>query len=1536
MTEGIYKLDIPKNFRTTEWAENDDISNFYRFFSDRLNINKIKCLEVDFSNCRWIDPFPIMSLLTFFAQNIAPYLENIYFIFPKPQINEPYHNNYLESDQNKVLRFLLKEGFIAIIDLLKIKTSLSTIDIKLINDLGDVLNYFDCHLCDSKLINTESDNIENAINDTMAKMKVNLQKRKLSSLIINRFIYKTRVFFTETLDNVREYAYDKGDNIKYAMIYGRYRYGAKSSINNIQKQRLALLIKYERQSYPHVVFYQDCYYDKDGFLEVFIIDVGKGIAETLGFRTPYNKWPAQKAFYSVITQDRNKPGKTLFGGLKHISKILVNDQILLKDREEWLGCKLPLLKTGTYHEGILPKLTERYHIRGCYWLARISWSNNYEIDLKIWHKIRPENYKYFLAIYKNEYNNSKELFNNYAFIDERFHPFFDNWNLRNKVYSDELSNHKSKTIYFSPEGTQKHLILDHILVTFIKNLSAETNLFIVDINIEEAPTYISAIHMANLPLSDEYKHNVCFLPRIFLITKNLSWCVLNYNNEKNQYILKNESVERSSEGENKDDEFSLIEILKSIITYDSFSIWQEVLSLKKLHTFINSNIIWDISTGKRISGYLDFNQLCTVPKFTKLFEIGVLRFVGIALNINEIQINPIDSLVKNIVNSLNSQIPYKVGYEKPKLRIGSVLVSGYVQNETNSSDNLSTVLHCFLHPDSDKHDVFRLFVWPHREWIKKFYTPADDIYQRLGRTHSIAPYGWKFYKIPRYDKEGTSLYFRSPQRSYFDWQSENVALRIGNYEYDEYSELFKLDIKYVIDAAFEYYTDLAIFLFVNFFIALGGRKKEEIKDPVMSTKCWNIINQTLADKKAMEFYDDVAFVAYPNHYYANLVIDKLSYLLDKDFFDVRDKSIHSDFSHKIVPLNFIRSSNSNSSGLISSLTIDELNQLLDLKKGEKNVILFDDSIVNGRTRKEIKHLLLNYFEGINEVRTLSIIDRFRLPYDIPNSSKHKSYWRLDIPRLGNKKYNPITDAINKAKRESKKFIPTAQEIVKKWENGWRKRNSFQDDPTHGLDAEMITLKKPYKKFGLEYDKFKKEFIQVGNSGGKNDRTNYIKIENSIGASVYAIETYCLTGRDDIAYNFAMMEVEEVPDKAKIHILCSFLLLFGSELRYSIKKLMFDKLIDIVNNQISLNDSDNENALACLTIISQNEDFVEDIFYTARLKHKIFYEDLTTALAISLPNMLVQETKFLKRIFLDNSSNKDWNDRKTLHLELYEQGSAHINIFRTFIEKRDNSCSPKDLIFCLDQFNDICKHLNSHLYKNLASNKDEILEKISSCNQLLKESLKKNNINEKNQQVIDDLMHLNKLLLGIHSNIFYQLSDKNNHITLSTDNFFINNIVNSLDPEFWSKVAKEKHVDTRGNVVPKIFHTNNLTEVIKSLNSLDLPLWIPFERSIYLHIRNIISNVMHGPYEIIESPFKNSIKGEAHLWYDIELDIENFELILIFANPYKSDGKDYVRLSNNSIREEKYYSDKLQCQTEYYTDPTKSNILFCKVTLPILK
>lgn len=1496
------------------------------------------------------------------------------FLFNKPLKDSSDYSLIQVKEINRTLKFLNEEGFFKVLHQLNnVNINLKPLDYHTISELGDVLEYYNCHLCEATLIDTKisKDEISNKIYSIIQKVKVNLQKKKLSSSVIDDLVYKTRQILTETLENVNLHAYNKDDLNKYAMVYIRFRYGKQCAFLNLNQIRmLDSLNMWERKNHTRLLEYS-MFRDKEGFLEIFIVDCGKGIAESTGLRTMANKYPARKAFYNVITNAREAIDKPPIGGLNLLGRMLENNFILSKDREEWLGATLPVSNTNNYYALITPQYPlhegqKWYHIPGCIWLMRISWDDTKQyadLDVKLdttWKYPSESLLPKLLSIYSTE-QESKEI-EKYAFIDERFSAFYNYREQRVKKYKEALDDSKNTLIYFTPKNIQKNHIGGIIINELSHIVKRPVNIIFSDIDEKEKDTYYVALHNNKIFHDPTMVCGLKFLRRIILITRHLSCCVLTYNLQSMKYEYNPGETERLIQGEDIcGEECTLYQILKSLKIHDTLLLWNDVALLKKNYTFINSKVIWnkhEQGEKKYINGYLDFNQLSTIPKFNSLFEIAFLRFRGLFPNLRNAKLKGIDPLVKNLSHDINSKILNLSNTDT--IYIGSIIVTGSMRNEIKEIQKSSPLVHCFVHADSciDASDNYRLFIWPHESWIKnKFFTPQENSYERVGKTHAVAPNGWKFYKVPRYNlNDEKSLYYRTPVDSYVDWQSESIGLRIGNYEYDGYSELLKLDIKSTIDYAFLYYTDLAIFLFSSFFIALGGRKIEEIQDDIMRKKSWNVIKSILKDEKKMHFYNNISLIAYPNHYYTDRIIKKISYLLDKDFLD--GKSEESRFIDRIVQLNFIRPSNSNSSGLISPLTFNEIEQILENDKGIKSyednlsILLFDDAIVNGRTRKEIKHLLLNQFNEklksrvVKQVKTLSLIDRYRLPYDIPNPETNKSYWRLDIPRLGSEKYNPVNEALNKAHWRIQDLVPSAQEIIAQWEKGWRPRNPYEDDPMHGLLAENINLANPYKKFGIRFNEALNKYIQIGAKNEEDflSHKNNIRLTTSIGALVYAIEMYCLTGRDDIAYDFSLLPESQISDKAKIQILCSFLLFFGDELRFSIRKSMVEKLIEFLNreNKREYYYNNNDIGFACITILNQPPELLESVFFYEIKRNKAFNEELVVALAISLPLEISSKHTFLRRIFLDNSNEKEWNDRKNFHYEIYENGNAHINIIESFLENRSNHASAKDLLFCMEKMYNICENFPPYFF-DIQDNKEdfEIVQTKGALLDKIKEQIEliKNNKEIYIRERFD--RKLKEDLKKIHKNMFYQLSSTSMQAEkLNTRNFFIVRIIQEFTADDWENIWKEKQQTTMPIKTPRIFHTSELIELIDYLNNLNRSLWIPFDRDIKWHIRNLISNLMHGSCQLIRSPFGDSLE-EAHMWYNCRLQ-NNSRFIIEFANALKDGDKDSQQRAENSIKQEKYYCNKLDCNTEYEIvkltdkDSFVRDILICKFSLPLLK
>lgn len=98
--------------------------------------------------------------------------------------------------------------------------------------------------------------------------------------------------------------------------------------------------------------------------------------------------------------------------------------------------------------------------------------------------------------------------------------------------------------------------------------------------------------------------------------------------------------------------------------------------------------------------------------------------------------------------------------------------------------------------------------------------------------------------------------------------------------------------------------------------------------------------------------------------------------------------------------------------------------------------------------------------------------------------------------------------------------------------------------------------------------------------------------------------------------------------------------------------------------------------------------------------------------------------------------------------------------------------------------------------------------------------------------------------------------------------------------------------------------------------------------------------MHGSCQLIRSPFGDSLE-EAHMWYNCRLQ-NNSRFIIEFANALKDGDKDSQQRAENSIKQEKYYCNKLDCNTEYEIvkltdkDSFVRDILICRFSLPLLK
>jgi hypothetical protein len=1506
-------VNTPKNFRNKLWGKEFGI--LYHFFQGENDTTGFEFLEINLSNCVWIDPIPLLSLLVLIKQRVLIKKENIIFILP--------HINKSINDESKVLlKFLKQEGFITLI---KECGVISNEQPKFENDIDKLvvsLNYFDCHLFNAKIVDTYETHDSDAefyrvIGEFIDEIKLHLKNKKIFTQKVDDVIYRIRTFLAETINNVYQHAYGNTTPNRFAGIYTRYRYGLQNSaIEKEEKYKLKDLVTKEWQNSAKITHgLKEIFETKEGFIEIFVIDVGKGISEALGYRNnPRIKHPTRKAFIDIFETEQRKnistdKNQTNIGGLAFIGKLieLQRDFLLNKDREDWLGGLLPDLRQGGYFESIPENDT---HTLGCIWQASLSW-NSINLNVDNWTNISGNSQR-FLNLYKSK-RVSVDLLQNYIIIDERIihHP---NWNKREEFIKQKSKGKDSinTIIYLPQKGVTKHLLGFVILRYLAENCKESTNLIIADIPDEERPTYSEALISSTYRW--EFKELIKKIPSIILISNTLSVSALRFSD--NSYEVDLELVNQFI-----NDDFSalsLYKVLEVIITFDSLTIWQDVIK-KNVNAFLNQLVFWNkkekiSDIDEYIDGYLDFNQICEVPAFIKLFEIGIQRIIGLYKNYS-IDVSHLDLLTENISNRFQTKLIRNSDLKELNILIGSVLVKGFTMEEgAYNILNEKLIIHCFHHPSSNTESILKLFYWPKKSWLNDHF-PSDDKnhYKRIGRTHAIAIGGWLAYEVPRYDEKNNSFYGATPKQSYKIWQDSKLGLSIGNFRYGNYSDLIKIDMRTIIDNAFYFKDNLARFIVKHFFTALGGTNENDLIDK----EYWNFIK----DCELGAMYSNVGIVIYPNHFYANYVIEKLANVLKTKLLE------------NIIPLNFVRNNHSKTNLLFSPLSFSLIKELLSGTK--KEALFFDDAIVTGRTRKEVKHLLFHL--GATEVKSLAIIDRQRLPYSIPNPKTNKFYWRIDIPRLGSNINNPINNSLKKANEFQFKIIPDASYRIDDWNETWQNKLVTISNFSNVLSPISINLSKPSKKFGVRYNQVSGDYEQIGNE------SNEIFIHTSIGLIIYCLEMHCITGRDDLALKYCS---ENIQDSVKIELVCCYLLLYGNEIRPSMRIELLRKLLTFTN----YSEPDNHTIFAALTILSLNEnDFIkfseiQEIKNNCNIDMQISFAIQT--LIVDLKEESFESYHNIIAVSKQKSTIRLIN-RLDFHRQIYNKRSAHISPIHAVINKRKlREKRFYDFKIALNKLTGHITDFPQDIFPAIL-NKEQLLEnvnlfkyKVSNFFSSLQE--RNNIVSELIQKQIEDSIESELLthLEYIHGKLFLQINHTNSPLKS-----LVRNICNEYSRQEWLEIAEEKGCKKfieEHNDLEYIAHQIKISAIgIETRQEIESnkysPIWIPFDEEIMYHLKNMVTNYLHGTYELIEDPFSfHSSMLKAHLWYSFQIDSKNLKFIIELANsiPKNSNCKDRAENSPN-IRQINNFL-QLGCEVEFSEIELGSNmVLITRFSLPII-
>ncbi len=1523
-------ISIPIEFRNKIWAE-----SFGKVQMELRNIDReINEILIDATKCEWADPLPLLSLIIALSE-----LNNrIQRIVLLPDLSE------VKINQRKFLAFIEKDGFIDTLldNNIKIQIIQSNgIRQKSINkqyrqslrDYEKYLFFHDSTILEARVIDLSTEikdaGIERFIDDELSAVRHRF-KKKLKGVHEKQVFNRVGLFLKETTENVLEHAYINSQK-KLIGFYIRFRIGlGDNSLDQRSYKILSDVAKKEHNNSPRL---NKSFVDNNtGFFEIFIIDAGQGITNNyFGKHNPKRKF--REAWRQTIglgqRGQNSSTKKTEFGGLYSLSRLCLGNYLVARDYSEWVGDELPI--KGTNPEKApnrsYRQINTNTQVEGLGLIGRFSWKSASD-ENDAWKKIKDikplldnilQKSPYIEALEENNDIYIKYYQKHFSDIDSNpFHIIDNRFNIIDKRLEKDYFNQKNNIdfcIYIPEQRLIKNKILDIICNSFLDFNTSSKSIIIADIAVWEANIYQLALERAQYP-----KEFLKRFDRIILITRRLSVLIL-VNNGSTYISDINEAIGFiKNDPEKFAPDSSLKHFIEWLRTHDSMIFWQYIKQSNEHNEyFLNEKIAWyQEEKDVGLYGYLNFAKTLTDSFCKKIYEYSLERTLCLANQFGCLY-KSIDVLTKKLTTQSNSLFYNKIYDNSQIILLGSVFVSGYSERSSEIEHKLkhsNFKIHFFHNQNTSqekiKSPIAHLLLWPLKgnNWYKENLGNENKImgtgnYRRVGTSHVIAPFGWKYFPIPRYklfnkktntylneftneqinnkDFEFRSIYKSSPKETYYDWQGKrNQILSIDHVCYESNHDIFRIDFPYVVNESFMVGGNLSQFLIGEFLHALGSNESD-ITD-IENIRLVNGVKKYLQIEYPQNNKNigESAVIVYPYHFNTEHVVSIIKSKIDK--------KLH----HRIIALFPLNKERTNTTFLTSPLTIETLKKKIkDFKTNSPqksiNVLLFDDAIIAGKTRKEIKHLLFSL--GVNNITTVSIIERRRLPFNTSDPRFNKAYWRLDIPKLGNSVSCPICNVLNqlsniKGHVTSNNMLKRISEI----EDIWKEKHPFEGTENRILTPTNIELNsgKIFKKFGIYFNG--SNFEQCG--GDKNR----IEIVNSLGLTIYLSELHSMTSRDDVIFKYS--DNPEINEYAKIEMLSTYLLLFGKELSNITQERIIKQLFSICNEI----DSNNHTSFAVISLLAQGSSKLECLYDICKDSGesdiKISNFDLQILLAyLSLnTNSIFSRSNILKRLHEGYKNLRDLY--KQFHSEIYnDYGIAHDTPLQLIIKEeysmkviRESEDACDKLLSVINKipnwylrFNGDNRLDHTIAIKNL-SNLMVKFKEISTEIEHLSDSTTLQNLRNVTKQIF-------KVLNPIHEKLFVCIG-------LKVDDFPLKSCINKLINESDEKIGLSK----------------SFTKLNISQDTL-LERWITWDRDTERKMTFLLGNTKHALSEIAD-PFDTNCEVLKKAWVTIKYNEPENNLSILIYNMSNIKSTDVKHRTSLKIKPEKLHLKELEIFIDY--------------------
>lgn len=1075
-----------------------------------LEDENIDFINLEFNDVVWMDGLILCQLCLYLKKASDSHKEVEIYLFDRDNIEHARFVNYL-----------MDAGFINFFEsILKgceydAKEYLSKLDMVKLNegnfDSAETILPF-------RVIEKEQE-----ANDIIEESMRMLSERNLES---NTVTFRLKLFLQEVLGNVYEHAYNEGETAYCGVLIRRkYQEIEKKSKIRDYDSNLALSGKVNFSKYRSFIFSNNKYKIKNmddvraDYIQVHVVDIGNGILSGFENAKPQEEFEIFSKIFSSGKRVNKKHKNTQVGGLNMIHNIFGKNA-------DALGIK------GDYH---------LYPI---------------ECEREDWGKVDKA------QLYFNNYNQNQIIrgfsvvgyLNIIGNITKQYRKYFKSAN--QKIIRQVYKNHKpillddtTKIIDYRFEKKEEYQFEDtvkNVVILVSRELAKNrlTKLFYDNLNI------LGTLEIENLIVADfvDYEISKYYLifskmkikaKRVILISRSYSAAVFTQDTRDGEIRVYHNTTETRQYLAIQEKQGSIFKSVYNyihwLIGYESDLFWRflneyQVKSNQKV--YLKEKIEWNYETNKYMRSYLDFSQASFIRECRELFILQLFRLIS--LFGRRIYFESGDRFTEDICELANAELGANA--EQTHIFIGSAYVTGTSSLKQNIEQKEldDKWFYFFKHADSEaKEQIETLLEW--EKTIEELEDKKTANYSRIEETPFIAQNGTSFFRGRALKNEENKIVKMSSKMVYEYLQDPNVWVDnicglahvdlVGPHD----NILFNM-VEMLKKDRMDSYTQPRVlntsydFLLFHFYDALGVNTVSNLETSIETDIRQETVSYSATKQKILMFARENS-----NYFKKNKGI--LLYFTDyatTKIVGFYQEIFSSDLNYRIIPIALVNRERGAAALLISPLLVESLEELLKVYKDEGNtarITIFSSMLISTKLIDELKHTM--YRIGADEVKLLSMIDRRRMPFGYSEKEEITTFWKMDIPPLGNDRNCAICQGLANLERLKKELgIDDLCNRIDEISSMWRCRRSFEN--------KLAVIKRKYIHIPNEIK------AVIANQIESKYYMNGIEITTDIGLVLFAVEDTAVTRSLTILEKCLEADLQ---DDTKMLLLCAYLGLF---------------------------------------------------------------------------------------------------------------------------------------------------------------------------------------------------------------------------------------------------------------------------------------------------------------------------------------------------------------------------------------------------------